>query len=270
MVDIEKKIAGAKKFLIRHVNPKFIHYDKPFFLAVIVALCTYTVVAVLTFFLVTMDCKTKLVSNFDAGDGQINFLAHARGGGLKMCLHEPELYTTFTSASGLEVLRTQPCMPPEWFVKGKWASNYVDGIIHPKKFLKFAEEGLEWCEDVPFKTKEECAKKNGGPCADCEQPAPGGKQPAVGGQVYRMTFAQTECPTNVQAIGIALGYANHLEVFLTLVLVFLFMLCRVLHQLGPNGKESLCQAAKGQLEADIDKAIDKDAKVAATDAVNAA
>lgn len=251
------KTDATRKFFVRHVNPKFIHFDRPFLLAFTVFIFSAAIFGIILWQLL-IQCKTTQVSKIGADKSQVMFIASHRHSGAQICLHSSEVYSTFTSDyKSLEVLQANSCVVGEGFISNKWTKEELGGVV-PKKLLPFAEEGLEFCDDALFKNQEECDKFIGGICPPCD-PSPAGSsgsKPRFANTVFNLVYEETVCPSNSHMIGVALSYTNQCDALLSLLIVFFLMAPRLVHQLGPNGKEGLCAAVKAQVEADVETAAE--------------
>jgi len=259
------KVAAARNFFVRHVNPKFIHFDKPFLLALSAAFFSAVIFGIILWQLL-IDCTITQVSKTGGEKSQVYFVAATLKSGAKLCVHSTKVYSTFTSDfNGLEVLQEDPCVVGEGFV-GKWPKNELEGHI-PKKLIEFAEEGVEWCDDAVLKTQSECDKYAQTACPPCDPArASNGRNLKKANTVFNVVYEETRCPSNTHMIGVALSYTSQCDALLSLIIVFFLMASRLVHQLGANGKEGLCASVKAQAEA-IAKS---DAEAIGKSAINAA
>lgn len=251
------KVDAARKFFVRHVNPKFIYFDKPFLLAFTVFVFSAAIFGTILWQLL-IRCKTTQVSKLGSDRSQVMFIAQTRHSGAKICLHSSEVYSTFTSDyKSLEVLQANSCVVGEGFVSNKWTKGELGSVV-PKKLLPFAEEGLEWCDDALFKNQDECNKYSGTVCPPCDPPPAGssGSKPRFANTVFNLVYEETRCPSHSHSIGVALSYTNQCDALLSLIIVFFLMAPAVVHQLGPNGKEGLCAAVKAQVESEVESAAE--------------
>eukprot|EP00929_Paragymnodinium_shiwhaense_P114157 TRINITY_DN82495_c0_g1_i1.p1 TRINITY_DN82495_c0_g1~~TRINITY_DN82495_c0_g1_i1.p1 ORF type:complete len:304 (+),score=31.54 TRINITY_DN82495_c0_g1_i1:130-1041(+) len=257
---IYKLVDKGKDFFVRHLDPRFIHFDKPFFLAIIVAFTTWAVVGVLHWNL-SIDCTVSPAAHTGRERSQVRFITESRAAGRKLCVMEAELWRTYEDdASGVGVLQAMPCMPRAWLFK-PWHRNVVQGVVSAK-LLPFAEEGLQWCSDAVFGNAAECEAEAGEPCLPCDLGVESLSTAANStNTVFKMVYAEKVCPKPTHVFGIALSYAHHFQGLMTPVIVFVLMASRVLHQKGPEGKQGLCgpilEEVEGIVTAEVNSAADK-------------
>eukprot|EP00931_Biecheleriopsis_adriatica_P035364 TRINITY_DN20353_c0_g1_i1.p1 TRINITY_DN20353_c0_g1~~TRINITY_DN20353_c0_g1_i1.p1 ORF type:complete len:384 (-),score=58.02 TRINITY_DN20353_c0_g1_i1:160-1311(-) len=252
-----RAVQKCKSFFIRHVNPKFIYFDKPFFLAVTVALVTWGIFAMILWQLL-LRCSTRQVSQTGGEANQAKFVVAARASGASICLQEAKFLSTFES-NGIDMIFEQICMPGASFVSTWPVSDIAGTGLVSSQDLPYYEEGIAWCDTARYMTDAECKDVAGVTCPSCVPENSRSRD-----VVFKLVYRVTRCPEPSHMIGVALSYSTQIEVFTTVIIVFLLMGIRVLYQKGPKGKQGLCDAMKEQLET----MAEDDAEAAAKDAVN--
>jgi len=251
---MDAKVNKVKSILVRHVNPKFVHYDKPFLLACTVTTFSLAIFGVLLYLFLT-DCVISEISQIGGEKSQIKFIASARSAGAEMCLDGAMVMTTFESdeISG-SVLEEAPCVVGAGFMNNKWPADNLTWL--PSKLVPFAEPGLEWCETAAYQDAAECMDKYGTACPPCDPLPKGVTQDTVSNlkdTVFKLVYQRTVCPKTTHCIGAAMAFTNHIDVLLALLVVLVFMACQCVFQKGPNGTlHGLWEAAKHEVESEVE------------------
>mmetsp|Transcript_96225 Transcript_96225/g.170867 ORF Transcript_96225/g.170867 Transcript_96225/m.170867 type:complete len:382 (-) Transcript_96225:13-1158(-) len=238
----------AKSLLVRHVNPKFVHFDKPFLLAVIVGLCTWSVFAVI-FNHLMLECTTSESSKAGGTSSQVTYIVSARKAGLTICLKEATFLSTYSATVvgdvDVAVLQESRCQPPDFYMS--WPQSVVDKVVKSDD-LQYAT-GLAWCSGAEATALSACQEDWKGTCPPCDVQAKNSSSKGAPGEIIlNAVYEKVACPSVSSMFGVALSYAQQSETLLTVFIVFSLMAGRVLHQHGPNGKEGLCDSMKKEAE----------------------
>jgi hypothetical protein len=223
--------SGARAAFIRSVNPRLTYYSKPLLLAIIIGTGTL-VTTVALFVILSSSCPTvsttveENVFGVTAEHESVFRRRRSQAG------TQGRVTTTvdicLKKAREMQVV-THPNYPPSIGVTG--VLNYSPCAMHIEELNDF---GLSWCvhdgggESFAVHETRNCddAHSNGLPtCRQCGDGQGEGDSPVPGPygvpymlQTESVTTVQT-CPSYVEAVGIALGYAGYVEMILTFLVV---------------------------------------------------